>query len=527
MALSLTAEQKSISRLFETSDIYVVPEYQREYSWGYEHCYRLFQDIYEAFSANDDYFLGNIIIAKNRKDNRHLEVIDGQQRLITLWLVIKVLEILCPKYNLRKLLSAESYMSYDEKPLNIEIKRLKKNSHDEVNELKKLYDVTKDRINAFAEYSIVNNIVVAKDAEKKSNVLKNFTYLYAFFEDKFKYLNGEEQSKLIKFILEHTYLLPIVLDSEDENDARKKAFSIFETINSRGLNLTYSDIIKEKLYGQAVFEQKESEFTSDWENILDGCESLNIELDTLFRYYFHILRGKEGNVSTETNLYDFFILRPNAPTSTMKYSSFMEDLKKIIEVFKKIVELKQQEGYCSSILRLLDTSVYVNDYPMYAIVNYMFVMGSQINDEFKDFLRYLLRYSYAIASRSIKFKIYLLNKYVWNKSFEGFDKRIDTFEIAYKSRLTKYYSMLYYCIVKNKLPLRYQLNRYITGGEYSDEEDPFRPLKYEIGNYYVVDSDSQFTTQEVSLVSFVYIRSEEMKSSIARFIFEDKGFVAE
>lgn len=525
MALSLTAEQKSISRLFETSDIYVVPEYQREYSWGYEHCYRLFQDIYDAFLANDDYFLGNIIIAKNRKDDRRLEVIDGQQRLITLWIVIKILEILCPQYNLKKLLSAESYMSYDKSPLNIEIKRLKKDSNIEVDELKKLYEATSDRIDTFAEYDIINDIVVVKDTKQKSNIQKNFTYLYAFFKEKFEYLSEEEQRNLIKFILDSTYLLPIVLDSEDENDARKKAFSIFETINSRGLNLTYSDIIKEKLYGQAVFEKKESEFTSDWEQILDGCETLNIELDTLFRYYFHILRGKEGIVSTETNLYDFFILRPNAPTSTMKYSSFMEDLKKIIGVFKKIVELKQQDGYCSSILRLLDTSVYVNDYPMYAIVNYMFVMGSHIDDKFKDFLRYLLRYSYAIASRSIKFKIYMLNKYVWNKSLDGFDKRIDTFEIAYKSRLTKYYAMLYHCIVNNKLPLKYQLNKYINGG--GDTEDPLRPLRYEIGNYYVIDSDSQFTTQGEPSIPQVYSRSEGMKSSIAQFIFEDKGFTEE
>ena len=93
MALSLTAEQKSILTIFSGNNQYIIPPYQRQYSWQEEQCSELFEDLKRAFLeySKDGYFLGNIIIAKNSDDKNKLEVIDGQQRLITLTLFIKVL----------------------------------------------------------------------------------------------------------------------------------------------------------------------------------------------------------------------------------------------------------------------------------------------------------------------------------------------------------------------------------------------------------------------------------------------------
>ena len=72
MALSLTAEQKSLMTLFTTRDKYIIPSYQRPYSWEYEHCLKMYSDIIDAYNGKNDYFLGNIIISRSNRDaNRH------------------------------------------------------------------------------------------------------------------------------------------------------------------------------------------------------------------------------------------------------------------------------------------------------------------------------------------------------------------------------------------------------------------------------------------------------------------------
>ena len=91
MALSLAAEQKDILKIFRIEEQYVIPAYQRPYSWEYDQCFQLYNDLLQAYKSNEEYFIGNIIIAKSDSNKEVLEVIDGQQRLTTLLLLIKVL----------------------------------------------------------------------------------------------------------------------------------------------------------------------------------------------------------------------------------------------------------------------------------------------------------------------------------------------------------------------------------------------------------------------------------------------------
>lgn len=102
MAISLTAEQRSLSRLFIQREQYIIPDYQRPYSWGQEQCGKLYDDINEAFNADLDYFIGNIILAVGEKSKDKPRVVDGQQRLISIWLIFKVLSVLKPEVRILK-----------------------------------------------------------------------------------------------------------------------------------------------------------------------------------------------------------------------------------------------------------------------------------------------------------------------------------------------------------------------------------------------------------------------------------------
>ena len=93
MAINLSAVQTSIRDLFFNNKQYIIPEFQRPYSWGNEQCYQFYKDLTNAFAKGEEYFLGNIILATSERDKDSPQIIDGQQRMITLWILLKVLSI--------------------------------------------------------------------------------------------------------------------------------------------------------------------------------------------------------------------------------------------------------------------------------------------------------------------------------------------------------------------------------------------------------------------------------------------------
>lgn len=83
----------TIGELFEDSDpIYTVPIYQRNFAWEATHIEQLLGDILDAIRDNKDgYFLGNLIVTEPQSVSTGFEVIDGQQRLTTLYLLLTYL----------------------------------------------------------------------------------------------------------------------------------------------------------------------------------------------------------------------------------------------------------------------------------------------------------------------------------------------------------------------------------------------------------------------------------------------------
>ncbi|NLU35015.1 MAG: DUF262 domain-containing protein, partial [Wolinella succinogenes] len=61
MALALKAEQNEIIKIFKIEEQYIIPAYQRPYSWEYDECFQLYNDVIEALKNNEDYFIGNIV----------------------------------------------------------------------------------------------------------------------------------------------------------------------------------------------------------------------------------------------------------------------------------------------------------------------------------------------------------------------------------------------------------------------------------------------------------------------------------
>jgi len=439
MALSLRAEQKSINDIFTNGeDVYVIPEYQRPYSWTKETCYQLYTDITSSFLNGEDYFVGNIIMARSKKDRKHPNIVDGQQRLITLWLFMKILTILYPDITrLKRTLFVESVLSDDSVP-RIESKVYE---HDDQKNIETILKYEKDDF----EKKISFQKPKKEFNEKKcSKIEANALYLYQWLNEFHSNLKDKDKRKgFLEFFLENVYMLPIELDGESIDEASDKALTIFETLNNRGQILEDSDIFKARLYKIAKAEGRDNEFIDQWQELNETCLNLNISVDDLFRFYYHILRGREGQTNNEASLREYLTKDKNSALNGMPYKQIVKELSKISDILQWLNTTDKLSPNIARWLQLVN--LYTNQYPRYALVNFMFTEGYENTFKLEKFLRTIVRYYYYRgATLQVKYETYRINKFIANHielpQYDCSDLDDDCFE--HMGTLRKGYALL-------------------------------------------------------------------------------------
>lgn len=406
MAISLTAEQRSLSRLFVQREQYIIPDYQRPYSWGLEQCSKLYDDINEAFNADTDYFIGNIILAVGERSKDKPRVIDGQQRLITLWLIFKVLSILKP--DVKVLPNAIQTYNWDGSSPEIKILSKVIETDD--------WEVMNDVLNwDKSKFDLYLNSLIKPDGtfaypERGKRIIANGLYFYYTYSEFLKECSDEEFRDYLKYFLEQVSILPIELVGSNQDEADNRALTIFETINNRGMDLADADIFKAKLYVKALTEEEKKEFIELWRKFKESAENIHLTVDDIFRYYSHVLRGKLGTTKNEISLREFFS-STNSPISQKAYKEVMEDLLKITNLLTEYEELKWSNTELGAWLQLIDA--YTNIYPRYVVLVYLFHHGFRDEQRLINVLKAIVRYCYQRGSTTyVKYEIYNMIKQI-------------------------------------------------------------------------------------------------------------------
>jgi uncharacterized protein with ParB-like and HNH nuclease domain len=408
MALSLSAEQKSIKKIL-TNDRFIIPSYQRPYSWTEEQCRELWDDLVTFFQSDkrdEGYFLGNIIFAKS-DEIEELEVIDGQQRLITLSLLLKALSF----YDTDNDVVADCLWHTDRRDKNKKIPRLKTVVFEE-----------KDNSLFIACINEKEKVIYNQTQTKNNRFKSNLSFFINQFED-----NTEEVdiTDFSDFLLDKVYVLPIQSVDKEQDNAREKALTIFETINNRGLDLSDADIFKAQLFNSALNNGRHEDFIANWNQLEEFCNDAIPAtkknefrpLVDVFRIYMQILRGKSKSINNEIGLRQFFT---NLPLKKKDEIEAMNDLNHIVASVKFVNDVLNGESLITNSelqkwLQLID--LYSNLYPKYAIYVYLFVNAKFDNynlisanldtDKFTALVKELVRYAYYTGSTSkIKYEIY-------------------------------------------------------------------------------------------------------------------------
>lgn len=219
-----------------------IPIYQRNYEWKEAQCHQLFNDIENIIKYNKkSHFLGTIVYISQEgpQTSRIYTIVDGQQRLTSCSLLLKALANEINDHN-----------SYDE------IMEYLINRRFEENNSMKLRPVNKDKQ---SYYSCIY--------DKACDELSKITDNYELFKE---YIRCSGYSA--KEIFEAMKKLTIVYISLDTNNSENPQV-IFESLNSTGLDLEVSDLIRNYLLMKLQYKKQEELYNNYWqkiENLLPG-----------------------------------------------------------------------------------------------------------------------------------------------------------------------------------------------------------------------------------------------------------------
>lgn len=460
--ISLTAEQKTIEGIFcTTTEMYVIPMYQRPYSWNMDQFSDLFRDLFEAYKENESYFLGNIIMARSKSydnDGKNF-VVDGQQRIITLWTLIKMLSIYLPEINpLQRALTVEEWSGTQNVP-KIDSMIFENKDNEAIEDI-----LSYDQQKLESRYAEVLSNDAITEAKCRSKVEVALLY---FYQQLVKFQKEDfSLGNFAQFLMKKVTMLPIVQSADEQQDAENKALTIFETINNRGMDLEDADIFKARMYDSAYTEEQRNEFICMWVDFKTECYEMKTSVDDVFRYYSHVIRGREKITQTEKRLREFFTNEPFSPLKTQSYKEVMEDLNRILSVLKYLNTNRGDAGEIGTWLQII--SAYTNQYPTYAIVVYLYYHDVNTEEEKQDFvyfLKSLIRYCFNMGSTtSVKFNIYNIIKVIANKGvIDPYYVNTSADAMIHLGRLQNAFALLaYYLDTHEAIPVKYSIDKIVN-----------------------------------------------------------------
>lgn len=364
MSVKITGREYPLDTIFDGHLIFSIPLFQRPYAWTAEQAGELLNDLLDSMDSEDEYFLGSIVLIKEDDPLKpEAQVVDGQQRLITLTILFSVL-----RYRLREL---HNEISNDLKKMPTDITKLPSGLTKRPNDiartletLTKLSDDLTKRI--YKEESVINEkpatylLTLRRDESffrdyiqndnDKENEIKKIKQLMELpctendsqknikdntqlFNDMLKVKSELELKRLIMFIFRKCFV--IVVSTPDSDSA----FRIFAILNDRGLNLSHADKLKSELIGE-VHELKQQDAAARlWEGMED-----QLGRDSFKALFYHIRMIAHPEKLRLDILKEFrrFVIEPIADPLTV-----IEEIVKYAKIYDNIRNAEYVSSSCA------------------------------------------------------------------------------------------------------------------------------------------------------------------------------------
>jgi len=309
---------------------FVIPVYQRNYNWNKNHCKRLFDDILEINKKGyKGHFLGTIVsIYDLESEKREYLIIDGQQRITTISLLLLALYDLLKKGDVKSNLNKEEIRDeylinkYSEGEKRIRLKPVK----DDNLAFIKLFESPDEHI---PDSNITNNYNYFKDRVSKLNIPLDEFY--------------RSIKKLVVVEIE-------LITTEDDPQL------IFESLNSTGLSLDQSDLVRNFILMSQPPKKQEDFYHQYWHKIE---KKTNFNVDSFIRDF---LTYKERIIPNKDKVYESF-KKFVIENHSEDIEDFLKELLKFSEYYRKIVFSKEEDSEINNLLKRINKLEVSVSYP--------------------------------------------------------------------------------------------------------------------------------------------------------------------
>ena len=322
---TIQSQDISVADVFHS--FYVVPDYQREYVWNTEQVEQLLNDINAEIDRDDpakapEYFIGSIVVCPGSENV--LELIDGQQRMTTLFIILCAIRDRIQGLGEQELgalgsqISAASTDAAGRDQFRYRLDLQYEDSGDVLVNIAagKLNDVksasTRSSANIRNAYKVTRSFLVQEFADDADKVRAFYGYL-------------TNKVKLIR------------IETKDVANALK----IFETINDRGVGLDSMDLLKNLLFMKASRDEFEK-LKTQWKKLQDAIFDMKEKPLRFLRYF--IFSRYDVNALREDQIYSWF----SANEETCGYGAdplgFVEELLSSAHAYRNFLNGCDQSG---------------------------------------------------------------------------------------------------------------------------------------------------------------------------------------
>ena len=295
-----------LEKLLEGSQQYIVPLFQRVYSWKKKHWDELWRDLLDIYDHENDreHFMGAIVTMPVKMlphgVNKYL-LIDGQQRLTTIFIILACIRDLVGKDNELSSKIEELYL----------INKWGKDSN-----RNKLLPTQADK-EAFLE-------VIDHRTRQDSNISKVYDYFIKALDGKDNEDNPIDLENFLEAMIDQLVFVSIVLDHNDS------PYRIFHSLNGTGESLTEADLVRNHLFMLMEKEDQKVAYDELWLPMQNSFTS-NILTDFIWRFI-----TKDGTFVRQNGVYD--VIRRRTFQKSSDAADIMMDMKVYSEYYEKIID---------------------------------------------------------------------------------------------------------------------------------------------------------------------------------------------
>ncbi|MCH3980515.1 MAG: DUF262 domain-containing HNH endonuclease family protein [Prevotella sp.] len=256
---------------------YIVPRFQRDYSWEEQQWDDLWQDIISMMNEKGDHYMGYLVLQSSDSRNNEFRIIDGQQHFTTITLLILAL-IKAIKKKAEAGINAENNKSRYETLMQTYIGRM-----DPVSlEYDNILVLNKNDDPYYRDYIVKLGELRSRNLLVSQKLLKNCFEWYEVRVNGLKYTDQEYADFIVKLV---SNLFFTVITVNDEMNA----FRVFETLNARGVQLSSADLLKNYLFSLVDDDhspKRLNDLEAKWNELSSNVKTE--KLPDFIRYYWNI-----------------------------------------------------------------------------------------------------------------------------------------------------------------------------------------------------------------------------------------------